>query len=385
MPDDTCDVLIIGGGPAGSTLATLLARRGRQVTMIEKAHHPRFHIGESLLPANVSLFDDLGVRAEVEAIGMPKWGVEFVSPDHAHRSYLEFGDALDKSMPYAWQVRRADLDELLFRNASKSGATTLEGHRARNVEFDADGATVEIERDDGHQQTWRCKYVIDATGRDTLLANKLKSKKKHPNHASSAIFGHFRNAKRLEGKKEGNISILWYPHGWFWFIPLADGTTSVGAVCWPVLPEIPQQTTDRFLSRNHRDEPGIIRAPEKLPNWSMTRSTPPATIPTPAHTAPASATPCSATPSPSSTRCSRRASTWRCRARMPPFRWSRRRWTSTRPPAPSSGPRSRSSCAPGRPSSVGSSPRHQPDDARVLHGAAEPDAHEGGAADGAGR
>jgi 2-polyprenyl-6-methoxyphenol hydroxylase-like FAD-dependent oxidoreductase len=158
-----CDVLVIGGGPAGSTLATLLARQGRQVTLIEKAHHPRFHIGESLLPANVSLFDDLGVREQVESIGMPKWGVEFVSPDHAHRSYLEFGDALDKSMPYAWQVRRADLDEILFRNAEKSGATTLEGHRARNVEFDAEGATVDIERDDGTRQTWRCRYVVDAT------------------------------------------------------------------------------------------------------------------------------------------------------------------------------------------------------------------------------
>jgi flavin-dependent dehydrogenase len=232
-PPAHCDVLIIGGGPAGSTLATLLARRGRQVTMIEKEHHPRFHIGESLLPANVPLFDDLGIRAEVDKIGMPKWGVEFVSPDHAHRSYLEFGDALDKSQPYAWQVRRADLDDLLFRNAARAGATALEGHRARHVAFDADGADVEVERDDGTRQTWRCRYVVDATGRDTLLANQFKSKKKHPDHASSAVFGHFRNARRLEGVREGNITILWYPHGWFWFIPLADGTTSVGAVCWP--------------------------------------------------------------------------------------------------------------------------------------------------------
>jgi 2-polyprenyl-6-methoxyphenol hydroxylase-like FAD-dependent oxidoreductase len=148
-PSPSCDVLIIGGGPAGSTLATLLARQGRQVTVIEKAHHPRFHIGESLLPANVSLFDDLGVRAEVEAIGMPKWGVEFVSQNHAHRSYLEFGDALDKSMPYAWQVHRADLDEILFRHAAQSGATTREGHRARGVAFDRDGTSVEVESDDG--------------------------------------------------------------------------------------------------------------------------------------------------------------------------------------------------------------------------------------------
>ena len=106
-PTHQCEVLIVGGGPAGATLATLLARQGRDVAMLEKEHHPRFHIGESLLPANVSLFDELGVRAEVEAIGMPKWGVEFVSPQHTQRSYVEFGDALDKSMPYAWQVRRS--------------------------------------------------------------------------------------------------------------------------------------------------------------------------------------------------------------------------------------------------------------------------------------
>lgn len=229
----SCDVLVLGGGPAGSTIATLLARRGRQVAVLEKAHHPRFHIGESLLPANVSLFDELGVREEVEKIGMPKWGAEFVSSDHNHNSLLEFGDALDKSMPYSWQVRRSELDEILFRNAAKAGARMLEGHRARGVEFDAEGATVDVELDDGTRQTWRCKYLVDATGRDTLLANKFKSKKKHPKHNSSALYGHFVNARRLEGKKEGNISILWFKHGWFWFIPLADGTTSVGAVAWP--------------------------------------------------------------------------------------------------------------------------------------------------------
>ncbi|MEX8519931.1 MAG: NAD(P)/FAD-dependent oxidoreductase [Leptothrix sp. (in: b-proteobacteria)] len=229
----SCDVLIVGGGPAGSTLATLLARQGRSVTMLEKAHHPRFHVGESLLPANVALFDELGVRAEVERIGMPKWGVEFVSPTHAHRSYIEFGDAIDKSMPYAWQVRRSELDEILFRHAAAAGARTLEGQRARQVSFDADGATVEVEADDGHRQTWRCRYLVDATGRDTLLANQFKSKHKHPKHSSSAIFGHYTNARRLEGKQEGNITILWFQHGWFWFIPLADGTTSIGAVCWP--------------------------------------------------------------------------------------------------------------------------------------------------------
>ncbi|PXW96648.1 flavin-dependent dehydrogenase [Sphaerotilus hippei] len=228
-----CDVLIIGGGPAGSTLATLLARRGRDVVVLEREHHPRFHIGESLLPANVPLFDELGLREDLERIGMPKWGVEFVSPHHEHRSLLEFGDAWDKSQPYAWQVRRADMDELLFRHAGREGARTLEGHRAREVKFDADGADVSVELDDGSRQQWRTRFVVDASGRDTLLANQLRIKHKHPRHNSSALFGHFTGARRLDGRQEGNITILWFPHGWFWFIPLADGSTSVGAVCWP--------------------------------------------------------------------------------------------------------------------------------------------------------
>ncbi|MCW7536433.1 tryptophan 7-halogenase [Aquabacterium sp. A7-Y] len=228
-----CEVLIVGGGPAGATLGTLLARKGRDVVVMEKAHHPRFHIGESLLPANVELFDQLGLRAEIERIGMAKWGVEFVSPEHAQRSYIEFGDAWDKSMPYAWQVRRSEMDELLFRQAGREGARTLEGRRVREVKFDAEGATVQVELDDGARQTWRTRFLVDASGRDTLLANQFKCKVKNPKHNSSALFGHFRNARRLEGKLEGNISILWFPHGWFWFIPLADGTTSVGAVCWP--------------------------------------------------------------------------------------------------------------------------------------------------------
>ena len=228
-----CDVLVVGGGPAGATIGALLAERGCDVVVLEKAHHPRFHIGESLLPANVALFDRLGVREQVEAIGMPKWGVEFVSPNHDHKAFVEFGEAWDKTMPYAWQVRRSELDEILFRNAAKRGARTFEGHRVRTCEFDADGATVQVEQTGGAMQTFRTRFVVDASGRDTLLANQFKCKEKNPRHNSSALYGHFNGATRLPGKLEGNISILWFDHGWFWFIPLADGTTSIGAVCWP--------------------------------------------------------------------------------------------------------------------------------------------------------
>jgi hypothetical protein len=141
--------------PAGSTIAALLAEKGRDVVVIEKARHPRFHIGESLLPANVALFDRLGLRERVEAIGMQKYGVEFVSPDHEHRQFIEFVEAWDKSMPYAWQVRRSELDEILFRNAAAKGARTFEGERVREVAFDGDGATVQVELDDGARRSWR--------------------------------------------------------------------------------------------------------------------------------------------------------------------------------------------------------------------------------------
>ena len=234
---ERCDVLVIGGGPAGSTAAALLAQQGRKVVLLEKAHHPRFHIGESLLPANGALFDQLGVREQVERLGMPKFGIEFVSPDHAHHSFLEFGDAWDKSMPSAWQVRRSDLDDMLFRHAAARGAQTIEGCRVRDVEFGAEGVSVQAEHDDGSGgkalRSWQARFVLDASGRDTLLANKFRCKEKSRVHNSSALFGHFTGAERLEGRLEGNISIFWFAHGWFWFIPLADGTTSVGAVCWP--------------------------------------------------------------------------------------------------------------------------------------------------------
>jgi flavin-dependent dehydrogenase len=228
------DVLVIGGGPAGSAVSVLLAERGHDVVMLEKAHHPRFHIGESLLPMNMPLFDRLGVRKEIEAIGIQKNGAEFVSPWHDHTSHFFFAGAMDKSFPYAVHVRRSEFDEVLFRHAGKRGVRTFEGHRVTHVDMGAgERALVRVQTDDGEEIEWRPRFVIDASGRDTVLSKQFGAKLRSKEHASAAIFGHFTNVVRQPGRNEGNISLFWFDHGWFWFIPLLDGTTSIGAVASP--------------------------------------------------------------------------------------------------------------------------------------------------------
>jgi flavin-dependent dehydrogenase len=230
-----CDVLVIGGGPAGCTVAPLLAEKGYKVVLLEKAHHPRFHIGESLLPANLPLFERLGVADEVKAIGMEKWGAEFISPWHEGQQVFQFGEAWDKTMPFAYQVQRAPFDEILIRNSAKKGVEVHEGCRARSVDFlpDDSGAVISAEHDDGRTSQWRARFVVDASGRDTFLANRFQIKHRNPKHNSSSVYGQFAGARRHEGQAEGNITIFWFEHGWFWFIPLMDDATSVGMVTWP--------------------------------------------------------------------------------------------------------------------------------------------------------
>ena len=245
-----CDVLVIGGGPAGATAAALLAERGYRVTLLEKARHPRFHIGESLLPANLPLFERLGVADAVKAIGIEKWGAEFVSPWHEHKQSFEFADAMNKSMPMAYQVRRSEFDEILIRNASRKNARVVEGCQVQDVDFlpGNGGARVLARHDDGRSEALHARFLLDASGRDTFLGNRLKAKQRNRKHNSSAIYGHFSGAERSPGRAAGNITIFWFEHGWFWFIPLADGMTSVGAVAWPYyLKTRNKKPLDQFL------------------------------------------------------------------------------------------------------------------------------------------
>lgn len=228
-----CDVLVIGGGPAGSTAAALLADKGHRVVLLERARHPRFHIGESLLPANLRLFEQLGVAEEIAAIGIRKYSAEFVSPHHDKQQRFNFGEAMDRSMPYAYQVRRSEFDHILIGNAARKGAEVIEGCRVKDVDFHADGASVMAEHEDGRREQWAARFVIDASGRDTFLANRMRAKHRNPKHNSSAMYAHFAGARRHEGCAEGNITIYWFEHGWFWFIPMVNDVTSVGMVTWP--------------------------------------------------------------------------------------------------------------------------------------------------------
>ena len=222
---ETCEVLVIGGGPAGSTISALLAQRGRDVLMLEKSKHPRFHIGESLLPMNMPLFEKLGVADDIKRIGMVKLGAEFVSPWHGAPVMINFNDAMDNTYPSAYQVRRDEFDEILFKNAASKGARVVEECKVTDIRLEAGAdALVSTVGKDGSERRIRAKFVVDASGRDTFLSNHFQMKHRNKKHNSAAIFGHFAGAKLLEGEVAGNISLFWFEHGWFWFIPLSDGT-----------------------------------------------------------------------------------------------------------------------------------------------------------------
>lgn len=266
LVENQCDVVVIGGGPAGSTISTLLSRRGWNVTLFEKDRHPRFHIGESLLPLNMPIFDRLGVRKEVERIGMFKPGAEFVYGD-AEPVQFYFRESVSPDYPFAYQVKRSELDEMLLRNSAAAGTKIHEGVRVGDVQFSADGAQVTATDEQGTTQRWSARFVVDASGRDTFFASKMNRKRRNRRHNSAAIFSHFEGAEFRSGEDAGLITVYWFDHGWFWMIPFNDGGMSVGAVCWPYYMTSRTKSVDEFFMDTIAMCPGVAR---RLKNARMT-------------------------------------------------------------------------------------------------------------------
>lgn len=242
------DILVIGGGPAGTTIASLLAEKDYKVCLLEKTFHPRFHIGESLLPMNLPIFEKLGVLEQIDKIGIKKYAAEFNSTETLlNQDTFYFAKAENKNHPFSYEVKRAEFDEILFKNCIKKGVIALEGMTVTDIELDS--ATKKLTALDSNniRHEFTSQYIIDASGRDTVIAQKLKSKKKNPQHNMAAIYGHFHKVSRRTGSDEGNISIYWFKHGWIWLIPLKDDLTSIGCICWPEYLKTRSSPLEEFL------------------------------------------------------------------------------------------------------------------------------------------
>jgi flavin-dependent dehydrogenase len=263
-----CDVLVIGAGPAGCAAAISLARLGCHVRVLERGRHPRFHIGESLLPMSMPLLEELGVLEAVEQLGVIKRGADFPTGAPGGYQVFRFDRCLHPTWTHAVQVPRAGFDSLLCSAARSAGAEVIEGIEATAVRFagakagageGGEAAPVVVEALDaaGLAQRHAARYLLDCSGRDTLLGNQLRLKRRNRRHQSAALYAHYEGVTRRDGEDAGNISIYRLADGWAWLIPLPEGRTSLGIVCGPATLRERRDDAEAFLRRQCASVPGL--------------------------------------------------------------------------------------------------------------------------------
>jgi flavin-dependent dehydrogenase len=231
------DAVIIGGGPGGSTVATLLARAGRKVLVVEREKFPRFHVGESLLPFSLPIFDRLGVHDKIRAAGfMEKYGAFFWNEDNGTTRPVVFAEARDPRHPKAYQVKRAEFDDLLLRHSASCGAEVREETAVEDVLFEGGRAVGVRVRGAGiAPEEIRAKVVVDASGQGAVLSRKLGLRRFDPKLKRAALFAHYDRLVWPEGSRQGDILLPIDDGIWYWIIPFSDGTCSVGGVFDPTV------------------------------------------------------------------------------------------------------------------------------------------------------
>jgi flavin-dependent dehydrogenase len=249
------DVIIIGGGPAGSTAATTLSKMNHKALLLEKEIFPREHIGESLIPASYASLKRLGILEELKKISPRKPGVNFVNGDGKNESLWCFRNVVKDEGYLSFHVKRSMFDEMLLKNSRKNGATVIEGCTVKNVSLENKSGNVEVEAQDksGNKTTYSGRFIIDASGQSTFLGSRLGVKKSYEDLDRVAIWSHWSNSKFDLPLQQGAIKIVYLggeKKGWFWVIPLSSDNLSIGVV---VNNSYIKKEKEKFLSMGKED------------------------------------------------------------------------------------------------------------------------------------